>query len=266
MLASRIRTALLLIPIVLLTIFFLPSFWFVLMLLGVTLLAAWEYADLVKINSGFLKIVFLMILLAVSILILNFFPAKYLLWSNVVFWLLAAGCIFYPEKFYRYWLRYPLSRWIVGIFLLASAWLAIVILQAHPLQLLILLLTIWLADSSAYFIGKKWGKHKLAEKVSPGKTLEGTSAIGVTMLIWGAFLAFIHAGGNNVFNVILLILVTGMAAIVGDLFESLIKRAHGVKDSGNILPGHGGLLDRIDSLLAAAPIYLILSGLWQIRF
>ncbi len=267
MLAQRIKTALILIPLVLLAIFFLPSFWFALVIFVLMLLTAWEYINLVNINSNISKIIFLILLAFSCVLVLNFVPAKYILWVNLGFWLLAIICIFYAEKFYQHWPRYQLLNWIVGIFLFFSAWLSLVILQANPLQLFILLLTIWLADSSAYFIGKKWGKHKLANKVSPGKTLEGTAAILVTMLIWGGFLDFIHASAEvSYFKMFLLTFVTGIAAIIGDLFESLIKRAHGVKDSGNILPGHGGLLDRIDSLLAAAPIYLLLCGLWQIRF
>jgi phosphatidate cytidylyltransferase len=131
------------------------------------------------------------------------------------------------------------------------------------LALLFLFILIWGADSAAYFVGKKWGKHKLAPQVSPGKSIEGMMGALVftillaiiTQLLCRIPLERWHWG-------ILLSLLTVIFSIVGDLFESMLKRNAGIKDSGNILPGHGGLLDRIDSLTAAAPVFAF--GSWVI--
>jgi phosphatidate cytidylyltransferase len=122
--------------------------------------------------------------------------------------------------------------------------------------LLVLFALIWGADSGAYFVGKKWGKHKLLPQVSPGKTWEGLSgALGVTVIIT-FFSLFIFKVPYIRWPVALcLALITVLFSIVGDLFESMLKRRVGLKDSGHSLPGHGGILDRIDSLTAAAPIF-----------
>jgi phosphatidate cytidylyltransferase len=146
---------------------------------------------------------------------------------------------------------------VLGWFLFAALWLALVTAKwLNPWMLLIILSTIWLADTAAYFSGKNFGKHKLAPSISPGKTWEG---------VWGALLA------NTVFAVILyytgavgtwlivpaLCLIT-ILGVYGDLFESMFKRQAKLKDSGQILPGHGGLLDRIDGVIPALPIAVLM--------
>ena len=145
-----------------------------------------------------------------------------------------------------------------GVFVLPTAWLALVLLHERGAMLfLFMFVLIWVADSAAYFTGKRFGKTKLAAALSPGKTREG---------LWGALIA---GAGFAVIGVvwlpvelqfaayfIMLCLICVLISVVGDLFESLLKRNAGVKDSGNILPGHGGLLDRVDSVLAAAPVFL----------
>jgi phosphatidate cytidylyltransferase len=123
---------------------------------------------------------------------------------------------------------------------------------------LFLLVLIWIADSGAYFAGRRWGRRKLAPLVSPGKTREGAYGALAGGLLWGGVLAALYGvsvpqqGG-----LVLLCLLTVVASIVGDLYESLSKRERGVKDSGSLLPGHGGILDRIDSLTAAAPVFAL---------
>lgn len=151
-----------------------------------------------------------------------------------------------------------LTGWLV----LIAAWVALVQIQARsPRLLLSLMAVVWIADTAAYFTGRAWGRRKLAPKISPGKTWEGVyGALAATALyalvlvglepdigaVWAASLPAV---------VIWVALMLGLAAvsIVGDLFESMLKRQRGVKDSGRVLPGHGGVLDRIDALLAAMP-------------
>jgi phosphatidate cytidylyltransferase len=132
---------------------------------------------------------------------------------------------------------------------------------------LFLLLLIWAADTAAYFIGRRWGSRKLAPTLSPGKTWVGVygalAAAGIAALalaLWLDLTAGLAAG------VVVICLLTASISVVGDLYESLVKRRRGVKDSGRLLPGHGGMLDRIDSLTAAAPVFA-LGFLWlEARF
>jgi phosphatidate cytidylyltransferase len=150
---------------------------------------------------------------------------------------------------------------LAGILVLLPAWLAMVELHqrqpAGPGLLLFVLLMIWLADIGAYFAGRRFGKTKLAPAISPGKTLEGVYGALFTLLLSGLVL---HLWGVlpqlGLLPLLLLCLLVGLFSIVGDLFESLLKRRRGVKDSGRLLPGHGGVLDRIDSLTAALPLFL----------
>ncbi len=148
-----------------------------------------------------------------------------------------------------------------GYFVITIGWLAMIsIHQLNPELLLFLFVLVWVADSAAYFAGKKFGRTKLAEQLSPGKTREGLfgAIIGTLILsfvglwIWRSELQL----GLSVYFVFLCVL-SALISVVGDLFESLLKRNAGKKDSGKLLPGHGGVLDRIDSLLAAAPGFML---------
>jgi len=151
---------------------------------------------------------------------------------------------------------------LAGLITLVPSWMALSWLHGRsadgPVLTLFMLILIWVADSGAYFAGRRWGKVKLAPHISPGKTREGVfgalagaTACGLAMAIFQEF---------EVLHTLLfttLCIVTTVFSVVGDLFESLVKRRRGVKDSGTVLPGHGGILDRIDSLTAAAPIFAL---------
>ncbi|HQU15139.1 MAG: hypothetical protein B7Z66_06020 [Chromatiales bacterium 21-64-14] len=151
---------------------------------------------------------------------------------------------------------------LVGMLTLVPAWMALVALHGTgpdgPSWLLYLLGLVWVADSGAYFVGRNWGRVKLAPRLSPGKTREGLyGALAATIV-------FALAGGlvfrfpiTQAAAFVGLSLVTVLYSVIGDLFESMIKRLTGVKDSGSLLPGHGGVLDRVDSLAAAAPVFLL---------
>jgi len=149
-----------------------------------------------------------------------------------------------------------------GLFILLGAFIAITGLHQNDQYgyefILILLAIIWIADSAAYFSGKAFGKHKLAAHVSPGKTWEGVFGAVLAVLLTAFVISrFLHYPSANTFVFMLIALLTMSVSIVGDLLESLFKRRAGVKDSSHLLPGHGGILDRIDSLVAAAPIFLL---------
>ncbi|MFW5453013.1 phosphatidate cytidylyltransferase [Thioalkalivibrio sulfidiphilus] len=155
--------------------------------------------------------------------------------------------------------RYPLLTGLAGLLTLVPAGLALVMLhEVSPLWLVFLVFLTSSADSAAYFTGKRFGRNKLAPHISPGKTREGLlGALVATALLGlaGAWWFQVHPG--LWFYFVALCLVTALLSVAGDLFESLVKREAGVKDSGTLLPGHGGVLDRIDSLTAAAPVFLL---------
>ena len=173
---------------------------------------------------------------------------------------------------------YPGGRWIwsravvrllMGWAMLSATWLAVVFtlrLVNGPFVLFTMILTIAVADIGAYFVGRQFGRHRLAESISPAKTWEGfwgglLAVTALAVLIWANLpLTLLHLGLGSL---IALAIATGGASVVGDLTVSLVKREVGVKDSGTLLPGHGGLMDRLDSICGAAPVFafgLILVG------
>lgn len=206
--------------------------------------------------------IFWLILLAVAMLGAEIYRPAWLLNAIPLWWLLALILVVgYPNNA-RLWYR-PALMALVGLLLLVPSWAAIVQLQdkgalglAGPWSLLFILLWVWAADTGAYFAGRAFGKHKLAPLVSPGKTIEGLVG-GVALAL--VVVAAVFASGllqASLPPLMLVALLTVLASALGDLFESMVKRQRGIKDSGNILPGHGGMLDRIDSVTAALPIAL----------
>jgi phosphatidate cytidylyltransferase len=159
----------------------------------------------------------------------------------------------------------------IGALVLGAAWLSLYELRIEsPLMLVSAMALVWLADIGAYFFGRALGRHKLAPRVSPGKTWEGAVGGAAVVLIVAAVVALWWPSlATHVFSSHLishlgwvaaacsLLLLTGLS-IVGDLYESLLKRVAGVKDSGRTLPGHGGVLDRVDALLPTMPACLLL--------
>jgi phosphatidate cytidylyltransferase len=166
----------------------------------------------------------------------------------------------YPESA-RYWAK-GLVLLPMGLILLIPAWSGLVDLhKASPWWLMYLFTLVWGADTGAYFAGRALGKNKLAPAVSPGKTIEGmVGGLVLTMGIMVAVGIYRELPGLRFVAFAGLSLLTVLASVLGDLVESMVKRHAGVKDSGNIFPGHGGALDRIDSLTAAAPVFAL--GWW----
>jgi phosphatidate cytidylyltransferase len=161
----------------------------------------------------------------------------------------------------------PRARWLAaltGLLVLVPAWLALVELRnVGPLLLLLLMSVAWISDIAAYFTGRRFGRHKLAPSISPGKTWEGVLgavlAVGLYALLWsmvwrGQFPHALKSMRFGTFGMLLFLWLLTVLGIYGDLFESALKRQAGVKDSGAMLPGHGGALDRIDALTAVLPV------------
>jgi phosphatidate cytidylyltransferase len=160
----------------------------------------------------------------------------------------------------------PVIKFIVALPVLVPAWGALNALhlsdQQGPALVLFLVVLMWIADSGAYFAGRSLGRHKLAPSISPGKTWEGVFGGLVACAVYALIAGNWFSLGNLQLSLfIMLALVTAAISVAGDLFISLLKRQEGIKDSGNLIPGHGGILDRIDSLLAAAPVFLFGYGL-----
>jgi phosphatidate cytidylyltransferase len=149
---------------------------------------------------------------------------------------------------------------LIGIVVLFPTWLALVQLRVvGPGVLLAIMATVWMADIAAYFSGKTFGKHKLAPTISPGKTWEGAIGAGIGVVFYGIALrlGFSFEPVGLPLWVLGLLAVTAIS-IMGDLYESMLKRQAGIKDSSNVLPGHGGVLDRIDSLTSTLPVVALL--------
>ena len=277
MLRTRILTALVLVPVVLAALFLLPPRGFGVAMLAAILVAAREWSRLAALSAP-TQWLFLggIMLLGAGLLFLpatgfgRGWPSVVVLatcGASALFWLLVAP----------FWVtqRWPTTRTgpmvVVGWIVLIGAWVALVELQSRsPWLVLAAMAIVWIADTAAYFSGRAFGRTKLAPQISPGKTWEGVygglAAVGVYALFLllfareAGFSAAIGALAVAVWLAFALI-VTGIS-VFGDLFESLLKRHAGVKDSGNLLPGHGGVLDRTDALLAAMPLVAVAAQLF----
>lgn len=268
MLKQRLLTAAFLIPLVLLALFYLPLlFYFI--LTAVVLLGAWEWSALAGWHTPLRRSIYVSVV-ALTLGLLYVVSALFKLpeilsitLSTALFWWLYAAYIVVRYQYGHNLLpKNRLSKSLIGLIVLLPPWLAILlVLQVHAHYVLLLFLLIWGADSGAYFAGRQWGKRKLATKVSPKKTWEGVfGALATAVVIIGIYALALSWSNNQILWFALLGIVIVFVSVLGDLLESLFKREANIKDSGNILPGHGGILDRIDSLTAAAPIFAL--SLW----
>lgn len=193
---------------------------------------------------------------ALSALALYFNDIALLLWvASILSWILS---VFWVKNYPNYDGWYNPSLNVVGFVLISAAVTAIFsVWHTSPWWLMYLFLLVWGADSGAYFVGRKLGKKKLAPNVSPNKSVEGLYGGIFTAMLIVVVVEVVYLDLTFAQHILFLILsvITVFSSVLGDLFESMIKRRAGIKDSGRILPGHGGVLDRIDSLLAAAPIF-----------
>ena len=262
MLKQRIITALILIPIVIATILFAPFALFTLAVTAVFSLAIWEWALLGKCGT-IVKICYLLVcLLCVGALcgVSNELHDDVLIFDilTICWWLcIAVAVIVYPKAKNIFASKVVLL--IAGIFTLVPAWHGLLVCFNHNRESVLGLLAISIiADTGAYFSGKYFGKTLLAPQVSPKKTIEGLAgAVILGVAITSLFLIINHQSFklDEIVYPLLAIVCLVLVSSLGDLWESLVKRVHNVKDSGNILPGHGGVLDRIDSHIAVFSLF-----------
>ncbi|MGA7979545.1 MAG: phosphatidate cytidylyltransferase [Chromatiaceae bacterium] len=265
---QRVATALVLAPLAVLGVLTLPTVYLALALALVVLIAAAEWAVLAGISSAGGRLAY--IALVGGCIALMWLPARgwyiyflaiaSLCWVGITIFLLRVQRIGLAQGV-------DLSLIPLGILVLLGPWVAIVRLHAlgpqGPLLVLFLLALIWTVDSLAFVAGRRWGRTKLAPLLSPGKT-----RIGVYAGLFGAATCGFVLGwtmgleARQLAVVVVLCGVTACVSVAGDLFESLLKRRRALKDSGRLLPGHGGVLDRIDSLTAAAPVF-VMGILWM---
>jgi len=278
MLLQRILTALVLATAAISAIFLLPTLYFYLFIAIIVLIAAWEWTELAAINKISGKLAFLLFLI-VPMVGVTFWTqileilSQLLEWpeikeySGVLEWLVIGPVLFWimmmllirkvPESLLKIELKKGLAVFI-GWFVLFSAWMFLTRLRGlyGSEAVMYFLALIWIADIAAYFTGKKFGKDKLAAEISPGKTIQGMYGAIISAMICAVLLALYYGFPMMMAtDFAFLSMLTVLISIYGDLFFSLMKRKSGVKDSGSILPGHGGVLDRIDSVIAAAPFY-----------
>jgi phosphatidate cytidylyltransferase len=269
MLKQRLLTAAVLIPFLIFGILVFTTPYFALMFAVIILLAGWEWGGVMKISSSGKRVAYAAVV-GLSMAILWFFVSRVssdwlaLPVISLFWWLLALVWVLaYPKSTSRW--SSPWLIFLIGLLVLIPSWSAVVSLhqfgEQGPYLVLYLIALVSFADTGAYFGGRKWGKHKLAPRVSPGKTWEGVVSALVVTGIFSLIAANLFSfSGNQLPAFIVLSLVTVCFSILGDLTESMFKRNAGLKDSGTILPGHGGVLDRMDGVTAAAPVFVV--GLW----
>lgn len=281
MLLKRIITASVLASLIALAVFILPMEYFSLLIGLFTLLAAWEWSNLAGVTSLLKRSLFLLVLI-VPMLGIQFWTqilelvAQATDWpdvrdySGILEWLVIPPVLFWilvmilirntPSGVLNLQLKTRYKA-LIGWFILLSAWMFLSRLRAFygPEITMYFLILIWVADISAYVAGKKWGTTKLAPDISPGKTVAGMYGALISSLVCAIVLNLynLRYGFNPMVagDFVLLSVLTVLISIYGDLFFSVVKRQRGVKDSGTLLPGHGGILDRVDSVIAAIPLF-----------
>ncbi|MDT8363355.1 MAG: phosphatidate cytidylyltransferase [Nitrosomonas sp.] len=259
---TRIITALVLLIVFLAALFYLPPIFWSMVLLGITVTAAREWCRLggFSVNQTIFYLIAttllggeFLFLLSEAVVVDAVSPSFIWLYgASTGFWLLIVPVFLKTGQPVKTVWIFMILGWLI----LLPTCLALYQLRAvDPMVLLGFMGVVWVADSVAYFAGRAFGKHKLAPQVSPGKTWEGVFAALIGVLVYAViWLYWVDGNDTLIFGLIPFLLILTVLGVMGDLFESLLKRQAGVKDSGKILPGHGGILDRIDALTSTLPV------------
>lgn len=279
MLKQRVITAIVLTIFILAMLFGLPATYFSIFIGAVVLIGAWEWSNLSSFGKSWQRLLYVIfiaaILLVTEYLIglisasqpaLNISLIKQILVIACAWWAVALLLVQgYPSSAILW--GHPVIRLLMGVLVLIPTWLALVYVRFQPQGAWLVVMIIGIvaaADTGGYFTGRRFGKHKLAQAVSPGKTLEGFAGGLVSNVLLAILIAYLS--GSSLWLLLAIVVPTSLFSVLGDLLESMVKRHAGVKDSGAILPGHGGILDRVDSITAAAPVFslaLLASG-WHL--
>ncbi|MBI1676221.1 MULTISPECIES: phosphatidate cytidylyltransferase [Shewanella] len=285
MLKQRIITATWLVPLVLGAIFLLPASYFAWALVAVFLIAAKEWGRIIDnqcdvtqwsftFTVGILLVAINLIVPIDAVWLSHQLHPIYLaiLYIGAFWWLASLLLVVTYPKSAKFWQKNPMFKSMFGQLTLVPCFVALIALKSissqtspyyGPVLVLLVMLIVWAADSGAYFVGKAIGKTKLMPAVSPAKTLEGLLGGLVTTMLVVAGVMY-YSPEQELGLVVAVTLFVALVSALGDLSESMFKRAACIKDSGTILPGHGGVLDRIDSLTAALPVFtLIYIAFWM---
>lgn len=263
-LAKRVATAVVLIPAVILAVLFLPTAYLAICFAAIALVGGLEWGNLAGISGRYPQTLYLLILAfclwgAYQLVEYSWFRYWFFL-IVAAMWVVIAISLFGFTHIEKAAPGPGKIRMLLGPVVLTPLWTAIVVLHGNfadgPSYVLFLLVLIWVADSGAYFAGRRFGKRKLAPVISPGKSWEGVYGALLGAIICGLLLSWYLSDIAGVYWLVPVCIFTVLMSVVGDLFESIMKRIADMKDSGTLLPGHGGVLDRIDSLTAAAPVFL----------
>jgi len=262
MLYQRILTAIPLAAFVFWIIFFQPTTVFFYFLLFVVLVSGYEWARLSGVNNKILRLLFALIITSLTWLVPQYMAdtIQWLIYISVMWWFSISYFLkFAKPKAASSTLK--ADKLLIAFVVLPAA--ALAMQEIHAMQqgadwLFYALALVWVADIGAYFSGKKFGKNKLAPNISPGKTKEGLIGAVIATSIYTLIASYyFELGTERSTLLVLLSVILTFISVSGDLYFSFLKREAGLKDSGNILPGHGGILDRIDSVLAAMPVFVV---------
>jgi len=269
---TRLLAALVMAPVAIAAILLLPTQWMIMLAAVVFLAGLWEWFELAEIEDTLSRTVLLVAHLALMVAIvwasrsstgptLVLFQLASVI--GVIWWLLALMWLGRYQFASDHDTHARMFKLAAGALSVIPAWCALAWIHAGAPNghrwLLTALAVVWAADTGAYFAGRKFGRHKLAPRVSPNKTVEGLAGGAVSGVVVGVAAAFWLAGAPvaQLPAIALVALAAVLFSVIGDLFESLLKRHAGVKDSGHLIPGHGGILDRLDGVLAALPAFAL---------
>ena len=272
---TRLLAALFMTPLAIAAVLFLDTPWLVALGAVLFLAGLWEWFRLAEIDDTLHRSVLLVANLALMVAIVwasrtatgfSFVLFQIATVVGVIWWLLSMLWLKHFNFASDHDTHARMFKLAAGTLAVVPAWCALALIHGGQPNghrwLLIALLVIWAADSGAYFAGRKFGKHKLSPRISPNKTIEGlVGGLVAALVIALAAAPFAGATVAQLPFVAIVVVVTVLFSVVGDLFESLLKRHVGAKDSGDLIPGHGGILDRIDSVLAALPVFALGKGL-----